>query len=182
MDDSNRFSSLDNQLMINIPEENKFENFPRDSFVEHTPNNITNNINNQKATFQPQHFPINDDSSSDEYESGYSESFKKSMSLYQQEKDEEQILNKNKNINKFNNYNNNYNIQNNNYNNNNYQNQNYNNFNNITPIPIKNNNYKNNKNTPSPAPIPLDSENLEEEGEREEKEEKRGRIRRRNNK
>ena len=106
MEYNNDFSSLDNQLMVNIPEENNYNdiqnlnNFPRDSFVDHTNDNNTNNIN-QKAPFQHQHFPVNDDSSSDEYESGYSESFKKTMSFYQQEQDENlNQLNQNKNINK----------------------------------------------------------------------------------
>ena len=148
MEYNNGFSSLDNQLMVNIPEENNYNdiqnlnNFPRDSFVDHTNNNNTNNIN-QKAPFQHQHFPVNDDSSSDEYESGYSESFKKTMSFYQQEQDENlNQLNQNKNINKNISNINNINIYN-NHNNNYYQNQSYNNNNYIKPNPNKNNNYKN---------------------------------------
>ena len=168
MEYNNGFSSLDNQLMVNLPEENNYNDiqnlnyFPRDSFVDHTNNNNTNNIN-QKAPFQHQHFPVNDDSSSDEYESGYSESFKKTMSFYQQEQDENlNQLNQNKNINKNISNINNINIYN-NHNNNYYQNQSYNNNNYIKPNPNKNNNYKNNKNIQSPWPIPQDSEILEEE-------------------
>ena len=179
MDEMNELSSSDNQL-DNVPEEINTEdiqdlsNFPRDSFVDHTSNKylISSNNSSQKTPFQPSHFPLenNDDSSSSEEDDGYSDSFRKTMSLYKQ------VESNNKNNNSYNNYNNNNynnNYQNNNYNitrnsyyhnNNNYQNQKYNNYNKNQISNIKNNpnNYPQTQ-----GPIPQDSEIEEEEEEQE---------------
>ena len=196
MDDFNELSNIDNQLE-NFPEEinpsdiQDFSNFPRDSFVDHTPNNYSNSNNkNKQAPFQPSHFPAenNDDSSSDDID-GYSESFRKTMHLYQQDQ------NLNKKNSSYNNFNNNdINYNNSNYKNNNSYNNNYNlymntrnpNFNYINQNINDSNQYQkyNNNNkkqisnstnytsknlTQSQGPIPQDSE-IEEEEEEEEQE------------
>ena len=188
--DYNEFSSMENQI-DNLPEEIKpddiqdFANFPRDSFVDLTPNNY---FNNNKQPFQQQHFPVenktqDNDSSNDEIETGYSNSFLQTMPKYQQIP---QYKNSNY-LSKSNNYNYNINYYNNNYNNN------YNNINtyhNISRNPnINNNNFqkqkyysynKNNSNNqiykpiiPNPqpqGPIPQDTE-IEEEQEQEQEQE-----------
>ena len=193
MDDFNELSSIGNPLE-NFPEEmnpsdiQDLSNFPRDSFVDHTPSNYSHSSNNknQKAPFQPWNFASenNDNSSSDE-EDGYSESFRKTMHLYQQD----QNLNKNDNsYNKFNNSNSNkinndnqnnniyspykntrnpniyYNNNNNqNFNNNQYQKYNSNNKNLISNTK----NFINNDSSQSQNLIPQDSEIVEEEEEEE---------------
>ena len=93
MDDSSEFSSIANQIG-NIPEEinpndiQDLDDYPRDSFVNLSNNKYFNKINNSKSPFhQQQHFPIDDNdsnSSSDEYESGYSQDFLKNLSLSQE--------------------------------------------------------------------------------------------------
>ena len=186
MDDINEVSSIENQI-DNFPEEinpediKDFQNFPRDSFVDHTSNKYFNSSNNksQKAPFKQSHFPIeNDSSSSEDNDDGYSDSFRKTMSLYQQ------IAYNNKSSNTYSSQNNNYNYsnknQNNSYNNNtrnpnvyynnnykNYQYQKYNNFNNNPITDTKNPNLINNG-SKSQSLIPQDSEIEEEENEEQE--------------
>ena len=170
MDDNSNESLSFDQVIDDFPKEinhndiQDLENFPRDSFVDHTPNKYFNN--SQKNPFQSQHFPTDDNnndlsSSSNEYESGYSDNFRKTMPFsnqapnYQNNND-----NNNNNLSNSYNYNNKINNQNNtytNYNNNDFHHQKYyNNHNNY--------NFNQIKNTPpqSQFPIPQDTE-LEED-------------------
>ena len=160
-DDYNEFLSMENQIN-NIPEEIKpddiqdFANFPRDSFVDHTPNNFNHN----KQPFQQQHFPVkniaqDDDSSNDENESGYSNSFLQTMPKYQQVpkykyKNTNYLSKSNNNNNGYSSYNYNNNFTNNYYNYYNNYNNSYNNnlntYNNISRNPnINNNNFQKQK-------------------------------------
>ena len=194
MDDRiSEFSSIDNKLIDNMPEEQNpndiqdFSSFPRDSFVDHTPYKYLNK-NNISSPFNPNN--NNDTDSSDEYESGYSNIFRNSMSLYQQvpqfqnyKKNNNDVGYSSKNISEMeqinnNNYNYNmggYNSMNNNMNY--YQQQQqqqqpyYNNYNKPNISYQKN---KINKVPPqSNAPIPQDTliEDEEEEQEQEQEEE-----------
>ena len=197
MDDFNELSSFSNQLK-NFPEEmnpsdiQDLSTFPRDSFVDHTPSNYSYLSNNksQKVPFKPCNFPSeNNDNSSSDDEDGYSESFRKTMHLYQQDPN---LINNNNsdnklNNNKFNNNNsyksnNNKNQNNNvynpfkntrnpniyynnnkNINNNQYQKYNSNNKNQI----LNTKNFINNDSSQSQNLIPQDSEIVEEEEEEE---------------
>ena len=187
MDDRfSEFSSIDNRIIDNIPEEQNpndiqdFSSFPRDSFIDHTPYNYLNR-NNASSPFNQNMNMNNDSDSSDEYESGYSNVFTKNMPLYQQvpqfknfkkdvsysSKKMGQMDNKNNNNNYYNvNGYNNYNNMNNN-NINYYQQQpNYINYNqsNMHKMTHKNN-YINKVTPPSNAPIPQDTLIEDEEEE-----------------
>ena len=192
MDDISEFSSIANQIS-DIPEEmnqndiQDLANYPRDSFVNPSNKKYFNSKNNYNSPFQQQqHFPINnnDSSSSDEYESGYSQGFLKSLSLSQEIPKNKKIKSginnnyinnsyNNKYINNFNNhsgnniyYNNSYNKNNNYYNDSRNPNliyKNNNNHNYSRKIPT----YKTKKNNQIPGPIPQDTEIDDEEEEKE---------------
>ena len=190
MDEYSEFSSLEKRIG-NIPQEMNpndildFSNYPRDSFINQSNNKYFNN--NYKSPFQQQqHFPIDDnDSSSDEYESGYSQDFLKHLSLSQDipknHKQKSNLNNYNKSYNKnfSNNINNNNNIyfegsRNPNliYNNNNFQQQKYNNHNNASFKKISNFTPQIMDNIPAPSgPIPQDTEIEDEENEEEQEQE-----------
>ena len=173
MDDyQSEFSSIENQVMANIPiEQNNDDiqdlaNFPRDSFVDHTPynyvnfNNNNNNNNNgytsSSSPFQQQNLNRNsddddddDNSSNDDHESGYSTQFKHNNPSYEpmdQDINNNYSLNTNINVNQnMNQYNHNYNYE---------------------QLPISES-YDNSYKSPKPeiGPIPQDSEFEEDEGE-----------------
>ena len=90
MDDCSEFSSIANQIgnMLEEINSNDIQDLVRDSFVNLSNNEYFNNINNSKSPFQQQqYFPIDaneSNSSSDEYESGYSKDFLKNLSLSQE--------------------------------------------------------------------------------------------------
>ena len=130
MDDSrSEFSSIENQVMKNIPLEQNNDDiqdlveFPRDSFVDHTPYNFSNYNNNytpipfQKQEYSNKNFYNENDSddngSIDDCESGYSSHFKPSYEQvdnnYNQDDYNENNINTNLNINQ---YNHNYNYNN----------------------------------------------------------------------
>jgi len=103
------FSSIENQVMKNIPEEKNFNdihdlaNFPRDSFSDFNPNNYPNTTMPFQAS---QAYEINkiekeSDSDSFDYESGYSSHFAQNMPKYKQVPG---YKNPNFNINNLNNY------------------------------------------------------------------------------
>lgn len=184
MDEYSEFSSLEKQIG-NIPEEmnpndiHDFSNYPRDSFINQSNNKYFNN-NNYNSPFQQQqqHFPIDDnDSSSDECESGYSQDFLKHLSLSQvlpkNQKKKNDMNNYSKIYNK--NYSNNNNINNVYFDgslnpnlmyksNNNFQQEKYNNNNNplFNKIPYTTPQINNNIQKPS-GPIPQDTEIEDEE-------------------
>ena len=97
MDDyHSEISSINNQVMGNIPiEQNNDDiqdltNFPRDSFVDHTPYSFSNNNNvssrpfqnSQQLSYRNLENNNGDNSSSDEFESGYSSQFAFEKQLY----------------------------------------------------------------------------------------------------
>ena len=97
MDDyHSEISSINNQVMGNIPiEQNNDDiqdltNFPRDSFVDHTPYSFSNNNNvssrpfqnSQQLSYRNLENNNGDNSSSDEFESGYSSQFALEKQLY----------------------------------------------------------------------------------------------------
>ena len=201
MDDFSEFSSIANQIG-NMPEEinpndiQDLADYPRDSFVNRSNNKYFNNINNSKSPFQQQqHFPIDDNdsnSSSDEYESGYSKDFLKNLSLSQEipKYQEKKSGTNNKYMNNFSNnsdnsyFNNYYNKNNaNNYNgsrnpnliyksDNNFQQQKYENYKNYNfkQISYPTHQVRNN-NLQIPGPIPQDTEMNDEEEEQEQEKE-----------
>ena len=86
------FSSIENQVMKNIPEEKNFydiqdlANFPRDSLSDYTPNNYPNaSIPFQSSpTYEFKNMEKDSDSDSFDYESGYSSNFAQTMPKYKQ--------------------------------------------------------------------------------------------------
>ena len=95
MDDyQSEFSSIENQVMASIPMEQKngdihdLTNYPGDSSLDHIPYRFNNNNvssvpfqNSQKLSYNNLENNIDDNSSSDEYESGYSNQFVHEISL-----------------------------------------------------------------------------------------------------
>ena len=174
-DDYNDFSSIDNSIIDKLREElnpndiQDFSSFPRDSFVDHTPNRYHNMNNYSSSPFNQNINNKNNSDSSDEYESGYSNVFNQNMPLYQHvpqfqnyknNKDtsySSKIISKNQ----FNDNNQNINRMN-NMNNMNYykQNQSYN-----KPNITYQKNYVNKVTPPSNLPIPQDTMIEEEEEE-----------------
>ena len=88
-DDYNDFSSIDSSIIDKLREElnpndiQDFSSFPRDSFVDHTPNRYHNMNNYSSSPFNQNINNKNNSDSSDEYESGYSNVFNQNMHLYQ---------------------------------------------------------------------------------------------------
>ena len=190
-DEYSEFSSIDDRIIDDMPEEQNpndiqdFSSFPRDSFVDHTPNKYLNNKNTSSPFNQNMNMNfnnINDDDSSEDNETGYSNVFNKNMPLYQQvpqfqnyKKNSKDVSYSSQRISQMNNNNNMNAINNiNNMNNMNYYQQQQPNYNYYNKSHISNQKkYMNKESPPANLPIPQDTliEDEEEEQEQEQEQE-----------